>query len=951
MCAAASWYGLQRSVRAVHSQTHFWMHQQQDVVQTTHGSRPGDPFADIIFSYVWAVVLHKLQHFMQQHEILSAFPHRRSLPLFAAEEPETARHDPFVGPTWMDDLCVCVEGSSPERLLHSVGLATGKLLELCTEHCMTPNLQRNKTEVLFSLRGAQSRRLKKTLFGPEATGQFPVINEYGTFQVPVTHRYCHLGGLLHHAADQKAEIKRRIAIAHSTVTQHRKLIFRNWQLPLQKRTQLFESLVLSRLLYGAETWVAMDDKTEQTFHAAIIRLYRRLLPTGADQHFSDDAILSQVMLPSPTELLRRARLRYVATLLHCGERHEWGLIEMDKPWILLVEEDMRWVWQQLRHCSQLQPPQEHWPQWVDIIVHHRSYWRRPIRRAMEHAAGQRRNAWHVQEFHHAVLQELRSFFNYAPHSQSEESINAEFFGCLFCRKTCKNKAGEASHMFKVHRQVAKRRRLVDTTCCPACLREYHTMEKVVAHLYYPARCRQILQSRNYANDPTPGTGSCVDRVRVLQHDRLLPPLQTEGPRLPDPRIRQDPGIDNDLHLRCIDHFLDADSLEEVVEKIKQIGDEHPMSWTTWRRTIDFFLESLAEPDVLKFEVTLDDAKQVLSKLCDYTAWDFAACNQTRPSGLDHMEQECRDVAVTDWQQSQCIPRQFGRHRVLLHLFAGRRRRGDIQYFLDAMPTPTNCVLHVVSVDIVIDSTWGNVMDQQTRCYWLDLAHKKFIIGFVAGPPCETWSKARGRNVDSKALQGRSQPRVVRTNEHLWGLPRLSLKELLQVFTGNCLLTFTLHMACVMITIGGLGIVEYPAEPDEEDAASIWRLPVMQALLVAPGVQRRRLSQGLFGAMSPKTTDLLVINLPHLPQDLRHWMTRSELPRSRAIGLDSKGCWKTGYLKEYPPAMCGALACALRKGMDGLDVEPCEEPLEADINRWKDLNATDFGAHLGTDFAT
>ena len=50
-------------------------------------------------------------------------------------------------------------------------------------------------------------------------------------------------------------------------------------------------------------------------------------------------------------------------------------------------------------------------------------------------------------------------------------------------------------------------------------------------------------------------------------------------------------------------------------------------------------------------------------------------------------------------------------------------------------------------------------------------------------------------------------------------------------------------------------------------------------------------------------------------------------------------------------MCGALACALRKGMDGLDVEPCEEPLGADINRWKDLNATDFGAHLGTDFAT
>ena len=66
-----------RSIRAVHSQTFFWMHHQRDVVQTTQGSRaPGDPFADIIFSYVWAVVLKKLQAFMQQQGIISEFVRR-----------------------------------------------------------------------------------------------------------------------------------------------------------------------------------------------------------------------------------------------------------------------------------------------------------------------------------------------------------------------------------------------------------------------------------------------------------------------------------------------------------------------------------------------------------------------------------------------------------------------------------------------------------------------------------------------------------------------------------------------------------------------------------------------------------------------------------------------------------------------------------------------------------
>ena len=198
--------------------------------------------------------------------------------------------------------------------IRKAGLTTGKLLELCTEHCMTPNLQRNKTEILFSLRGHESRQYKKDLYGPTATRQFPVVNEYGTFQVPVTSQYCHLGGLLHHAADQQAEIRRRMAIAHTAVTQHRKPIFRNWKLPLKKRVQLLEPLVLSKLLYGAETWVATDDKTEKFFHAAVLRLYRRRLPAAPDQHLSDAA---RARIPR-----QFGRHRVLSTSLRAGDDEE-----------------------------------------------------------------------------------------------------------------------------------------------------------------------------------------------------------------------------------------------------------------------------------------------------------------------------------------------------------------------------------------------------------------------------------------------------------------------------------------------------------------------------------------------------------------------------------------------------------------------------------------------------
>jgi hypothetical protein len=215
------------------------------------------------------------------------------------------------------DLAVCLAGPTAEGIVQKAGVVAGRLLELRLEHGMTPNLSKNKTEVLLSFRGSHSRRQKTIHFGPHATGFLPVITEYGMKQIPLTTSYVHLGGLLHHACDQRDEIKRRLGLAFSTLNHHRRLIFRNWKIPLKKRCQLLESLILSKLLYGAETWVVTEEATVAHFHAAVVRLYRRLLPVPPDQHLADDEILTQLHMPSPIELLRRARLRYVATLHHC----------------------------------------------------------------------------------------------------------------------------------------------------------------------------------------------------------------------------------------------------------------------------------------------------------------------------------------------------------------------------------------------------------------------------------------------------------------------------------------------------------------------------------------------------------------------------------------------------------------------------------------------------------
>lgn len=895
------------------------------------------------------MVLHKLQDFLIQQDMISRFPRKCSLPLIDHDRDDGDRI-PFLGPTWMDDLAVCLESEDPESLLRKTGVAAGRLLELCTEHAMSPNLKKNKTEILLSLQGRHSRRHKRLLFGPQATGTLPVINEYGMHEVALTSNYRHLGGIVHHKADQREEIRRRIGIAHGTVSQFRRLIFRNWLLPLSKRKQLLESLVLSKLLYGAETWITTDDKTEKYFEVAVLRLYRRLLPIPADAHMHDDDILAKIGLPSPRELLRRARLRYVATLLHCGSTTEWGLLEQDRQWTSLVEEDFVWMWEQLKHSSHLQDPRGNWGQWKNLILSHRPYWRRLTRRAFEHAILQRRNRNHIDHFYTKALVFFRELYQYQPHGGEEHAPDHAVRGCLRCRKRCRNRAGEAAHMFRAHGVTASRRALTDTPTCPACLKFYHTMEKVNAHLYYSSSCRRTLQSRNYQCIAEPGTGSELDRHRQQVHDRLLPPLQTEGPRLAPARLREDPGVDNDLHLAILETCIDADTPSQALDGILQLAEERPISWTMWTATLNYFLGNVAPEDFERWEMHFQDIIGLFRTALDPNHWNLQVPFVKELTSLEDKESECRDIAATEWQEHTPIPSSFGRHRVLLHLFSGRRRQGDVQYFLDCMEPPTGYILHVVSLDIVVDAHWGNATEESVREYWLSMAQAGFIVGFLAGPPCETWSVARGKELKGSSGHNRRAPRILRTAESLWGLPSLALQEVMQITIGNALLTVSLLMACAMVKVGGHGVLEHPAEPDAPELATIWRLPIVLALMQAPGVCRHRVAQGLYGAPSRKPTDLLVINMPTLPMAFRDWRLRADPPKGASIGLTEEGAWKTSILKEYPPAMCRALAQAFRSSIDQHCVSQTTEPLASDVSRWTSMHQTVYSKMLGQDFA-
>ena len=181
-------------------------------------------------------------------------------------------------------------------------------------------------------------------------------------------------------------------------------------------------------------------------------------------------------------------------------------------------------------------------------------------------------------------------------------------------------------------------------------------------------------------------------------------------------------------------FIDAEDLSSALQAFNVEALQRPISWSTWTSTLRYFMETLEDEDVERWTVSAQEERARLTELLDPEQWGLQHPPVHDNTDLEELEQECRDVAVTTWAKCADIPRQFGRHRIFLHMFSGRRHMGDVQHFLDNMEVPSEYVLHVVSMDIVVDAVWGDAMAVGTRNYWLKMAKDGYIAAFLAGPP-------------------------------------------------------------------------------------------------------------------------------------------------------------------------------------------------------------------------
>ena len=893
---------LRRAIRALHTDTFFKLPMQNDQVVTQIGTRPGDSFADVIFGFLMAKVLHKFQRAMDAAGLLLQVPEDDTLRLEGTTSNGTLS---FVGPCWMDDLCVCLTAKSNEQLHSALGIATGVILDIFKSYAMTPNLQPGKTAILFTPRGSGTNQWKRKNFGPLANGHFLSLGEHHPYQVPLVTEYTHLGGKVHFSTKLRKE---RFGQAHQEFNKHRKLLYQNRHFQMDKKKELFQSLILSRLFFGAETWTFPDQKTKDYLHGGIMGLLKRLLSCPGHSPISDEEVLYRTGMPSPTNMLRICRLRYLGSLFAVGDTACWGLLNQDREWLALIIDDFRWLWHQLHHCCNLGDPATHLPRWLEVIKFHRGYWKRLIRRAAEHSVRVQKREFMIATAHVRFWERLvhSGFVQPVPQEPFDDRAQPSAYGCMCCQKACRSLGGEGAHMHRTHGEIHPVRRLMGSTQCGACLTEYFTMGKLKMHLIRSASCRTTLLGRGNCGPAQPGLGSTEDTARWMQWDNRLPPLAAAGPRLQAVPGRDFDGEHQELYEEIILGILDVDTVA-FEGFVRQCIQKFPISWTRCRLTLLEVHQQCAESSLDVGAIHLSACMETLKRLATVAAWPFLTQLQVaaQPSVPPQVVLDSRIQTAQIAHRRPAVPRQLGKERVFLHAFSGRRRAGDLQHYLETAfaRKADGVLLHVVSMDVVIDQEWGDACRPATRDFWLRGALDGFVQGGLCGPPCETWSQARF--VQTGPHHDR-QPRPLWSLEWLWGLPSLSLREQGQVEVGNELLVFSIDLLICLAHSDGIGVLEHPGEPADEEKPSIWRLPIIQLLQQLPGFAFVDFAQGLLGAKSPKPTQFLTLNMDSLPTFLRNHRLCPDLPRVAAIGKTVDGQWATTSLKEYPPALNRAL---------------------------------------------
>ena len=151
---------------------------------------------------------------------------------------------------WMDDVAMPLATATPDALAPLVTKVLATVHTFFQSRGLTLNLDRGKTEAVLCFRGPGADAHQSKMFDIDHPPVIVVDTDTHILSLRVVPAYKHLGAQFTVGLDVQAEIAARMCSARQAFEEMKVPIFLNKRLPVPARLQLFQSLILSRLLYG-----------------------------------------------------------------------------------------------------------------------------------------------------------------------------------------------------------------------------------------------------------------------------------------------------------------------------------------------------------------------------------------------------------------------------------------------------------------------------------------------------------------------------------------------------------------------------------------------------------------------------------------------------------------------------------------------------------------------------
>ncbi|CAE7602832.1 unnamed protein product [Symbiodinium sp. CCMP2592] len=469
------------------------------------GTRPGDNLADLVFTFLFAEILHRVREQFQRRGLSVHIPWNPEWLCRKKSTAAAATCSP-VDATWMDDLAVILTDATAQGLLAKLKAATCVTLEECLKAALLPNLRAGKTEALVALYGPGSNTLAKEVF----RGKLP--------QLPLD------SSLWPEASLGLASCMQR------AFNKHRRQVFASPIVRIAEKAILFTSLIESTLYYGAGTWSGLRPADIARLQSHVVNMARSMLSNGRKEadlcHDSHHSILAAARIPTVSTSLHVERLRHFKATVLKATDELWSLLHHEAAWIDTVQDSLGWLQERHRCCCSDSPPWADWDFAVGFIRTSPEAWKRTVNRAKYIATLEELWQAELNKFKglafRAFLKAGACLPSNLPPRQSAHEV------CEICGVVFDDLRAWSHHAFKRHGRLNPVRRLAQGTQCAVCLAHFRSNKGLCNHLEYARRCRHALINQGFDCIAELGTGSRKfdSGARVL-----LPSVRAQGPLL------------------------------------------------------------------------------------------------------------------------------------------------------------------------------------------------------------------------------------------------------------------------------------------------------------------------------------------------------------------------------------------------------------------------------------